>query len=266
LTLNREAMSRYLLIGAVIAVIIVAVAGGLFFVTSQQGRVVGSSSSLAPTTARAPIVNPLPTDAPNATSTVPLAAPSTAVATAVRPATPTARPRPPAATLQAATTQSQAEPAKVAPVQVSASNSAPDSQDARGNITTFLPENTIDGQLETAWRVPGDGVSQWLLLEFAQPVELSTVRILPGYAKVDVDDGTNRFLQNRRVRRVRLEFSAGPAVEATLEDEPAVQGIPVSGVRTSFVRIVILESLPPALADGRDFTPISEVEVEGLLP
>ncbi|WP_299756394.1 hypothetical protein [uncultured Chloroflexus sp.] len=91
------------------------------------------------------------------------------------------------------------------------------------------------------------------------------VRILLGYAKIDPVDGPNRLWQNRRMRRVWLEFSTSDWIEALIDDQATLPAIPVNNIATDGIRIVILESLPPALADGRDFTPISEVEVLGVV-
>lgn len=266
---------KIMIIGAIIAVLVTAVGGGLALVMSQQGRVVGSApASRSAASTSSPAVG-LPTDssvAPTAPQdkqlTTAAPAPVTAVAEATPP-TPTSTPSPTATALATVTppataTLSTAEAKVLIPARISASSSAPNSQDARGAITTFGPDNSIDGQPETAWRVQGDGVNQWLLLEFAGPVALRELQLLPGYAKIDAIDGTNRFYQNRRVRRIRLEFSDGSNLEVTLDDAPVLQPVALTDVRTTSVRIVILESLPPALADGREYTPISEIVVLGV--
>jgi hypothetical protein len=271
-------MSRQtaMIIGAVVALVLLAVAGGVLFVNSQQRVVVGSAA--APTFAPPPTLQIAPTAAPaTASSTEPVLgrtegtsdSPETSTSRLEPSSVPSVAPSPLGTSTTPATptllpTEGSALP--ITPARLSASGNAPNSQDAEGNITTFVAENAGDGRIETAWRIAGDGVNQWLLIEFARPVELRELRILPGYAKIDEQDGTNRFLQNRRVRRVRLEFSTGASVEALLDDLPVLQPILTDNVRTEFVRIVILESLPPALADGREFTPISEVEAVGVMP
>ncbi|MFN3372902.1 MAG: NADase-type glycan-binding domain-containing protein [Chloroflexus sp.] len=236
-----------LIIGAVAVVALLAIIGGFAFVVSQ-------SRSARPSLASSPTALPatrvaLPTRTPR--PSVASATPAS-LASSVALTLPTRAPRPAAVD-------------RVTPLWVSASGYAPNSRDAQGNTTTFVPDNAVDGRLDTAWRVAGDGVNQWLLIEFAGPVEVREVRILPGYAKIDPVDGTNRFWQNRRVRRVRLEFSTGEWIEALLDDQAMLQSIPVNNIVTNSIQIVILESLPPAVADGRDFTPISEVEVLGVV-
>jgi S1-C subfamily serine protease len=149
------------------------------------------------------------------------------------------------------------------PSRVSASGIAPSGRDSQGNIVSYEPGNAVDGQSETTWRVAGDGTGQFLLLEFSRPIRVSEVRMIPGYAKVDPSDGTDRFTQNRRVQRVRFEFSDGSSSEASFADSRDMQSAQVKPAVTTFVRIVILQTTPPGAGDGRDFTPISEVAVIG---
>lgn len=234
-----------LIIGAVAVVVLLAIIGGVAFVVTQRSVRPGVASSPTALTATR-VALPTRTPRPAMASATP-ASPASSVALTL----PTRTPRPAAV-------------ARITPLWVSASGYAPNSRDAQGNTTTFVPDNAVDGRLDTAWRVAGDGVNQWLLLEFAGPVEVREVRMLPGYAKIDPVDGTNRFWQNRRVRRVRLEFRSGEWIEAPLDDQATLQAIPVNNIVTDAIRIVILESVPPAVADGRDFTPISEVEVIGV--
>ncbi len=142
-----------------------------------------------------------------------------------------------------------------------ASNTAQSSLDSQGNPVTYGADNAVDGILDTTWRVPGTGIGESLRLEFAAPIVIEEVQIIPGYAKIDPYDGTNRFLQNRRIRRVRLEFSDGTSTEAQLIEQMTLQPIQVASVTTDFVRIVVLETTDPGATDGRDFTAISEVVV-----
>jgi outer membrane protein assembly factor BamB len=155
-------------------------------------------------------------------------------------------------------------PVPQTPSSVTASSFAPSALDSIGNTITYEPANVADGRRETAWRVEGDGVGQFVQLDFARPVRVAEIRLLPGYAKIDPYDGTDRFAQNRRVRRARFEFSDGSSVEASFDDVADLQSIPIGPLVTSFVRVVILETIAPASDDPLDFTPISEVVVLGV--
>ncbi|RRR74590.1 MAG: hypothetical protein EI684_06685 [Candidatus Viridilinea halotolerans] len=156
------------------------------------------------------------------------------------------------------------------PVGVSASNFAEAGVDAAGNPTTFEPANAIDGDPSTAWRVPGDGFGEALFLEFATPIRIHEIQLIPGYAKIDPSDGTNRFYQNRRVRSVTMMFNEEEMEYFEFLDEPSYQAARLSRpIITDFLIIVIEDTYPqPSGPEGRDFTPISEVAVwgEALLP
>ncbi|PDW03289.1 NADase-type glycan-binding domain-containing protein [Candidatus Viridilinea mediisalina] len=192
---------------------------------------------------------------------------ATVVAPALSSATPppSATPLPvaPSATPELATPTPTPEPvlppAPIAPMTAFAWFEAPPSRDSAGNEVVYSADQTIDGRMDTAWRVPGDGQFASVTLTFSQAVQLSALGIVPGYAKVDPLSGEDRFLQNRRVSRVRLDFTGGISVEATLADRPELQTIEFDPVVTSHVTVVVLETTAPGAQDGRDFTPISEL-------
>lgn len=167
------------------------------------------------------------------------------------------------AELSKATPQSssaQAAPVPLAPFAAFAFSEAPPSRDGSGNTVYYNADNMIDGQLDTAWRVPGNGVGEMVFVFFDQAVLLSEVWIVPGYAKIDPYTGENRFRQNRRVRSVELTFSGKRSIQARLADRPEYQPIRFQPVVTSFVGVEILETTPHG---GRDFTPISEIATIG---
>lgn len=150
------------------------------------------------------------------------------------------------------------------PRAVTASGTADPGIDASGEPVTYAAANVADGRLDTTWRVRGDGVGESLTLEFDRPIVISAIQLVPGYAKIDPIDGTDRFFQNRRVRQVRFEFDDGSAVEATFEEVAQLQLVRFEPVRSSRVTVVILATTDPGEADGgRDFTPISEIVVLG---
>ncbi|HJZ48272.1 MAG TPA: protein kinase [Roseiflexaceae bacterium] len=157
------------------------------------------------------------------------------------------------------------EIAPLTPESVSASAHSTPNVDSQGNTVTYDPANAVDGKNDTTWRVDHDGLEQWLQLDFASEVEVKKIGIIPGYDKIDPFDGTDRFAQNRVVKQVRLEFSDGTSQEASFERQRDMQFVELpEAIRTRFVRIVITDTYPPPPApDGRDFTPISEVVVEG---
>jgi hypothetical protein len=114
--------------------------------------------------------------------------------------------------------------------------------------------------------VAGDGVEQWLQLDFDSQVGITSIGLIPGYDKIDPGDGTDRFAQNRVVKVVRFEFSDGSSVRASFEQSREMQFVAFEQpIRTRSIRIVVEQTYPPPPVDqgGRDFTPISEVHVLG---
>jgi hypothetical protein len=138
---------------------------------------------------------------------------------------------------------------------IRASGEAPAGLDSAGQPVDYVAANALDGDLGTTWRVGGEGVGERLTIDLGVEVDLAQVGLVPGYAKVDEADGTDRFTQNRRVVRARLTFEDGTVLVASFSEEPVPQAVPVD-VTTSRVVVEVLETTPHG---GRDFTAISEV-------
>jgi hypothetical protein len=147
----------------------------------------------------------------------------------------------------------------IVPVGVQATDSAPNSTDAEGNPTSYQPENTVDGDLETAWRIAGDGDGVQLVFDLGEVVRLTEIGLVPGYAKVDPVADIDRFEQNRRIETVVWDFADGASVTQVFDDEPTMQTVPVD-VTTNWVRLTIHDTTEDG---GRDFTAISEAEFTG---
>jgi hypothetical protein len=143
---------------------------------------------------------------------------------------------------------------------LSASSTAADGVDAGGNVVTFVVGNTVDGDPTTAWRTDGDGVGETITFRFAEgPVVITEVGLIPGYAKVDPVDGTDRFFENRRIRSVEWAFDGAITQGQAFSEDPTVQFTQISSVPTASVTLTIMET-----TDGsRDATPISEIVVRG---
>ena len=139
-----------------------------------------------------------------------------------------------------------------------ASGTAPDSQDAAGNVVTFDAVNAVDGDPTTAWRVPGNGVGDYLVLTFDRPVHVDAIAMIPGYAKVDPFDGSDRFTQNRRVSSAQFAFSDGQILSFAYADEPQPQVADI-GLDTTQVTMQITATTTAQ----RDFTAVSELQVYG---
>src|SRR5207247_7777072 len=104
--------------------------------------------------------------------------------------------------------------------QATASRRTPSSRDAAGNPVTYVPANVVDGNVQTAWRTPGDGHGQSVSLIFDQPIDVVRIGLIPGYAKTDPQTGANRFLQDRIIRAVAYQIPGFPNTRQTFEPLP----------------------------------------------
>lgn len=114
-----------------------------------------------------------------------------------------------------------------------------------GSIT-YGPENTVDGDLQTAWNsdAPGtEGRGETLTYRFAEPVDLKAVRFVNGYVKND-----DVFTANHRARDlvIRADNSAQPVMLLDTGDE---QEVAFDFGLTSKVEIEVLDIYP---GDGFD--------------
>ena len=144
-------------------------------------------------------------------------------------------------------------------VQVTASNTAPSSTDAAGNPVTYVPTNVIDGNVQTAWRTPGDGHDQWVTLIFDNPIDVTRIGLIPGYAKTDPQTGANRFLQDRIIKAVAYQIPGLPNTTQTFKPLPVPQFVQLLAT-TSRITVKILAT---TAAHGLDYTAISEIYVYG---
>jgi hypothetical protein len=153
--------------------------------------------------------------------------------------------------------------APLQPTSVTATCQAADGVDSAGNVTTYAPEHTVDGRLDTAWRCDGSAVGAQLVLVFDRPVTVTAVGLVPGYAKVDPADGVDRFAQNRTVTSANWRFDSG---EVHVQEIPDPQPVMTTTDLTSPVtttRVVLEIADTGNDAAERPFTAVSDVQVSG---
>jgi hypothetical protein len=139
--------------------------------------------------------------------------------------------------------------------------------DANGKKFTYEPDKAIDGLVGTAWRCDGSGVGQWLRINFRRTVTLTRIGIVPGFAKTDPRDSTDRYAQNRSISAVQYNFDDGSTFRQNFNTSASVrsaQTMDLPGVSTSQVTITILDSVPGEITNGQralEQVAISEVVV-----
>jgi serine/threonine protein kinase len=144
-------------------------------------------------------------------------------------------------------------------VQVTATHTAPSSTDAAGNVVTYVPPNVIDGDVETAWRTPGDGKGESVTLIFDNPINVVRIGLIPGYAKTDPQTGVDRFRQNRIIDSVEYRVPGLPTTTKVFGPLPVPQ---FTRLRVTTSRITV-KILGTSASGGLDYTAISEIYVYG---
>ncbi len=150
------------------------------------------------------------------------------------------------------------------PTQVAVPATAPASADEDGNRVTFQATNMLDGDPRTSWRMAGDGSGSTINLQFEDPVTVTEVGLVNGYAKTDPPH--DWYGGNRRITSVVWVFDDGTEVNQDLRDDNReLQTAPVSGVETTSVELRIVDVTEPGSGpDARDYTAVSEIAITGV--
>jgi hypothetical protein len=131
--------------------------------------------------------------------------------------------------------------------------------DAGGAKVDYVPANMTDGKPETTWRCDGNAVGRKIRLVLDGPTPIGEVGLVPGYAKTDERDRSDRYAENNRITKVRWTIG-GTVVEQTMTPDPKDRSMRLLRVPRTTVRSVTLEIL--ALEQGpRNTTAISEVRL-----
>lgn len=139
---------------------------------------------------------------------------------------------------------------------------APTVDDA-GNPTSFEADHMLDGDRVTAWRMDGDGSGESVRILLRHQFTVTQVGLTNGYTKHDPKDGTNRYLQERRIISVSWQFPNGTTLTQKLDDGVwRLQMIAVPAVTTDSVTLHLLATTPPG-DEAFDYTAISELDVVG---
>ena len=143
---------------------------------------------------------------------------------------------------------------------------APPNRDTEGNPVSYVADHLVDGVPETCWRVPGDATGESISFRFEEPVVLTEVGLVNGYAKTaqDGQGALDWYAGNRRVLRVEWTFDDGTLVTQELDETRDLQTVSLDGVRTEVVTLRLLEVSEPGTGRAaRDYTAISEVLLSG---
>ncbi|MAO82116.1 discoidin domain-containing protein [uncultured Nocardioides sp.] len=137
-----------------------------------------------------------------------------------------------------------------------------------GRPTSYEAGNMVDGDPETAWRVDGDASGETLRFTFDEPVTLTSVGLVNGYAKTSVDGSGAEFdlyAGGRRVLQVQWVLDGEAVIDQALSDgDRELQRVDTGAVEVTVVELRLLEvSAPGKGPAARDKTAVSEVSLEG---
>jgi hypothetical protein len=147
-------------------------------------------------------------------------------------------------------------------------SSAPPGRDVDGRPVRYTAAQMFDGDPTTTWRMSGDGTDALITIRLAEPVAVSKVGLVNGYAKEDVDrqGRTVRWYpRNRRIITVTWSFDDGSILEQDLRQRPEMQMTKVDGEVTRTIRLRLVDVTAPMPGRlGRNYTAISEIRIKGL--
>lgn len=180
----------------------------------------------------------------------------------LQPQSPTAWPdfrEPSAAKVSDASQEGRAGP--VTPTQVKVGCQAPDATDGAGRPVSYVPEQLIDGKLDTAWRCNGNGIGQVAAFTLPAGTTIAEVGLVNGYAKVDPASGARRYGEYRRITQVTWTFANGMSFQQSLTDGvKTLQKLSIPAQAGDTVTLTINSSTQPgSRSRGRDAVLISEV-------
>lgn len=138
---------------------------------------------------------------------------------------------------------------------------APDGADNAGNPVTYRAANLTDGDPTTAWRMPGRGTGEHVVLSWPQAHTVTEVGLVNGYAKTDEVGDDDRYRQNRRVLEVTWIFDDGTEVTQEFAETPEPQMLTLDAPVSTFAVKIHIERV--SRSGGRDFTALGEVAIIG---
>jgi hypothetical protein len=137
--------------------------------------------------------------------------------------------------------------------------------DSAGNPFTYEAANAVDARTDTAWRCDGASTGASLRITFSQAATISWLGVVPGFAKTDPYDGTDRYVQGRKISSARFVFDDGTYVEHTFDTWTTsrdMQTLRFPPVVTAHVDMVVLSSVPGTPTNG--FTATDKIAVSEL--
>lgn len=112
--------------------------------------------------------------------------------------------------------------------------------DKRLPYFSYHPTNLYDENINTAWfeGVNGNGINEYIEIEFFSPMDISSISIKNGYGK-----SSSLFTKNGRVKTLRLRADNINSI-VELKDSYKLQNFPLNLKKTSKIQLTILNVYP----------------------
>ncbi|MGH3503256.1 MAG: discoidin domain-containing protein [Nocardioidaceae bacterium] len=147
------------------------------------------------------------------------------------------------------------------PTAYKVSCAAKPSVNAAGHRVTFGAAHLFDGKRSTAWRCAGNGHGQQVTITFARPVQVTSLALVPGWARTDPTNGANRFAENGAPRTVTWSLD-GRTVRQHI-GKPKPTWFSTSVRPAAHARTIVLAIDRIRKGNRRAMVAISEIRVRG---
>ena len=149
--------------------------------------------------------------------------------------------------------------AEVDEVKAKAGCTAKSGVDASGKKVDYKSKNMTDGDKATTWRCGGTATGETINLKLPQGTQVAEVGLVPGYAKTDPADGSDRYRQNNRITKVRWTIGDTEVVQemSGSASDRSMRALRVPRTPADRIELEILE----VTKGPRNTTAISEIRV-----
>lgn len=100
----------------------------------------------------------------------------------------------------------------------------------------YSPGQVIDQDFSTSWveAVSGDGIDEWIKMQFSAPAQINILGIVPGFAR-----DNDIYLENNRIKSFELEFSDGTTINEELIDRYGMHFVAFPMIDTDYIKLTI---------------------------
>ncbi len=127
--------------------------------------------------------------------------------------------------------------------------------DTSGVGFDYSPGQVIDQDFSTSWveAASGDGIDEWIKMQFSAPAKINILGIVPGFAR-----DNDIYLENNRIKSFELEFSDGTTITEQLIDRYGMHFVAFPTIDTDYIKLTIKSVYAGSKYDD---SPIAELDI-----